>query len=902
MPTHPRGLAAAILCLLPCTAFAAGISGTVKDASGGAVVDAEVLVLTSLRSVAGTTRSGPDGRFDLPAIEPGNYLVLARRRGLQESQVAAVVTASDPATLTITLQLAGVAEEVTVTAAPGEIIERRDAAQSVNLISQDEIAFRATTVLGQAFNEETGVALQRTSPTMAGVFVRGLTGNKVNVFVDGVRYSNSAQRGGVNTFFDLLEPTGLEGIEVLRGPNSAEYGSDALGGSIQLLSNVPALSTTGRARASGQLGVRGSTGHETAAGNFSGAATWPSFGLFGNIAATSVGQLRPGGGIDSHASVTRFFGISSDLLYPERLPNTEFDQIGGMLKANWVPGANTRLVATYMRTRQDGGDRWDQLLGGDGNLIAELNDMQLDLFYVRAERLMTGLFDSASVTYSFNTQREERVNQGGNGNPSAAIGHEPERTTANGVQGNVFKQLSTGATLRIGGEIYLEGLTSDSFNVTPSTGAVSARRPRVPSGAIFRNYGVFAQAGVEALPDRLRIVGALRWGGAHYESHAADAPIVGGKPLWPDDSLTTSSPTFRVGAVATPGHVWSFSTSLSRGYRAPHMTDLGTLGLTGSGFEVSYPEVADRSAFVGSTAGADAVSTGEPVEQMRSESSLAWDAAVRFHQPRARGEFSVFINTVHDNIQKQALILPLGAVGTTLGTEVITAQNANGVVFVAASTAPVLVRDNFDNAKIWGIEGQGQVTLIEGLALDVIYTYLHARDTATDRPPNIEGGTPAPTGYLLLRYSPPGSRWWVQPYLRIVADQPNLSSLDLGDRRTGADRSRNSIRAFFLNGATARGWVAPGADGAMGTADDILSVTGETLAQIQNRVLGTANNAPLFPEVLGYTMAGVRGGLRFGPHEVLVDFENISDENFRGISWGMDNAGRGITVRYAVRF
>jgi hemoglobin/transferrin/lactoferrin receptor protein len=142
----------------------------------------------------------------------------------------------------------------------------------------------------------------------------------------------------------------------------------------------------------------------------------------------------------------------------------------------------------------------------------------------------------------------------------------------------------------------------------------------------------------------------------------------------------------------------------------------------------------------------------------------------------------------------------------------------------------------------------------------------------------------------------------VQPYLRIVADQPNLSSLDLGDRRTGADRSRNSIRAFFLNGATARGWVAPGADGAMGTADDILSVTGETLAQIQNRVLGTANNAPLFPEVLGYTMAGVRGGLRFGPHEVLVDFENISDENFRGISWGMDNAGRGITVRYAVRF
>ena len=80
---------------------------------------------------------------------------------------------------------------------------------------------------------EAGVHLQRTSPTMAGIFVRGLTGNKVNIFVDGVRYSNGAQRGGVNTFLDLIEPEWLETIEVLRGPSSAQYGSDALGGSVQ---------------------------------------------------------------------------------------------------------------------------------------------------------------------------------------------------------------------------------------------------------------------------------------------------------------------------------------------------------------------------------------------------------------------------------------------------------------------------------------------------------------------------------------------------------------------------------------------------------------------------------------------------------------------------------------------
>ena len=56
----------------------------------------------------------------------------------------------------------------------------------------DEIALRAKAVLAQVANEEAGLHLQRTSPTIGGIFVRGLTGNKVNVFVDGVRYSTGA--------------------------------------------------------------------------------------------------------------------------------------------------------------------------------------------------------------------------------------------------------------------------------------------------------------------------------------------------------------------------------------------------------------------------------------------------------------------------------------------------------------------------------------------------------------------------------------------------------------------------------------------------------------------------------------------------------------------------------------
>ena len=189
------------------------------------------------------------------------------------------------------------------------------------------------------------------------------------------------------------------------------------------------------------------------------------------------------------------------------------------------------------------------------------------------------------------------------------------------------------------------------------------------------------------------------------------------------------------------------------------------------------------------------------------------------------------------------------------------------------------------------------------LSLRTSFTYLGAEDTKTNLPPNIEGGTPAPQLWTSARYSPSGSRWWVEPYAHFGWKQTHLSSLDLGDRRTGAGRSRASIQSFFRNGARARGWVNAGADGIANNADDILITTGETLLQVQDRVLGVGvNSSALFPELPGFGVFGIRSGARFGRNELLIELENLTDENYRGISWGVDAPGLGISVRYITRF
>jgi outer membrane receptor protein involved in Fe transport len=91
--------------------------------------------------------------------------------------------------------------------------------------------------------------------------------------------------------------------------------------------------------------------------------------------------------------------------------------------------------------------------------------------------------------------------------------------------------------------------------------------------------------------------------------------------------------------------------------------------------------------------------------------------------------------------------------------------------------------------------------------------------------------------------------------------------------------------------------------------------TGETLAQVQNRLLpigATINgvtvvdnnsNVPLFTALPGYGLLGLRGAVRFSERsEFLFDFENIGDKQYRGISWGIDGAGRGVTLRYRYKF
>ena len=889
------------------------IKGTVKDSGGAVVSGIDVSLLLPNQAVWRATVTDAEGTFTFENVPDGTYGINIERTGFLRHRSAVQVASGETREVNIVLEVNTLVENVTITAEAGLVADTRKVDTQVNVIPEQEIFERAPEVVAQVVDEEPGVNLQRTSPSLSAVFVRGLTGRNVAVFVDGVRYTTSAQRGGVGTFFSLIEPSSLETVEILRGPNSSQYGCDVHGGVVNFISQSPRYGND-----DSEFHGKGNLFYTSPTNGFGGNALVTygtrTYGLLLNMNGRRISTLRPADGLEHHAAVTRFLGLPSDI-FGQRLPDTGFTQYGALARASFNLDDNTQFLVSYARNQQDNGKRYDQLLGGDGNNIADLRNLMTDTFYVRLFRQNLGFFDNGSFTFSYNGQREERINQGGNGNPAGAITNQRERTNVLGFNFYLDKQIGDRNTFLFGADVYRDKIKAPAFTTDPVTRLVVNSRPRVPNGARYLSYGFYAQDNFTAIPDRLQINAAVRYNVASYTSRAANSALgPNGLPLFPDDSARFDAFSGRIGAVVNVAGGFDIAGKYTRGFRAPNTTDLGIIGLVGTGFEVDAATAAARGGFIGTTAGGDAVSTGIPVTRLNPEFSDSFDLSFRYTSRRFGAELTGFTTKLGDVYFDQALVLPAGATGTFLGSDQIISQNANGLVFVAAApTSPVLVRVNFDDARLNGVEFNTRARFNDQFSATGNFTYIRAHSLLNGLPPNIEGGIPPATAFVSLRYQP-RSRFYIEGYSVLAGRQNRLSSLDLTDRRTGGARSRANIQNFFRRGACVRGLTTPGPTGC-GSAGGILIPTGETLAQVQNRLLplgATINGVrvvnndtlvPTHPHLAGYGLVGVRGSWKLHEtSEVFVDFENIFDKSYRGISWGIDGAGRGVTVRYRYSF
>ena len=191
------------------------------------------------------------------------------------------------------------------------------------------------------------------------------------------------------------------------------------------------------------------------------------------------------------------------------------------------------------------------------------------------------------------------------------------------------------------------------------------------------------------------------------------------------------------------------------------------------------------------------------------------------------------------------------------------------------------------------------------------YTFLTGRDLLPVRPTR---RLPPQEGGVRLRFTPPGRRPWFEIASRLAGPQNRLNGGDIDDDRIGASRRRSDVATFFRAYVVSQN-IAAGADGRLATADDIFKPTGETLRQIQDRVLplnsvlngvlisGDGIRAPLYLSTGGWISLDLKSRYpindRMGIH---TGVSNLLDHNYRVHGSGVDAAGVNIFVGLHYKF
>ena len=215
----------------------ASISGVVKDANDALITGATVTATNSISGQKMTTTTGQDGKYEFKDISKGIYRVTVTKGGFSDSGVT--ITVDSNSTQDFSLSLGSLREEVTVTATRS-LQATSDIPQTVTVVSEAEIEQRRPVSLSQSFERSPSVLSTDTNPFRARPMIRGLQSNRILITVDGERLNNprfGADFVGVSP--SLVDTSQVQSVEVVAGSASSLYGSDAVGGTINIITKGP---------------------------------------------------------------------------------------------------------------------------------------------------------------------------------------------------------------------------------------------------------------------------------------------------------------------------------------------------------------------------------------------------------------------------------------------------------------------------------------------------------------------------------------------------------------------------------------------------------------------------------------------------------------------------------------
>lgn len=284
------------------------ILGTVKVRDGSLLHDATVVLMPSRRSV----QTASDGGFEFLNVAPGKYDLLAHLHGFADERYAIEVRAGQIVRAEITLSFAPVRQQLTVTAS-GHQESVLETFSSVSSLDGHLLGTRnSAPSLGELLDIEPGVAKRSFGPGTSRPVIRGFDGDRVLILQDGTRTGTVSSQSGDHG--EPVDGAAIDRVEIVRGPGTLLYGTNAVGGVVNVISRHHELEQHPHAGVRGHLNALAGTNNGLGGGGGGfefGKANWLFWGMgsgqragsyktplgkvensFANLAQTSAGLGR----------------------------------------------------------------------------------------------------------------------------------------------------------------------------------------------------------------------------------------------------------------------------------------------------------------------------------------------------------------------------------------------------------------------------------------------------------------------------------------------------------------------------------------------------------------------------------------------------------------------------------
>jgi len=468
---------------------------------------------------------------------------------------------------------------------------------SSGLTLVDGASVREQKLVTDALGIEIGVYLQQTTPGQGAPIIRGLKGSSILHLVDGMRLNNAIFRSAPTQYLALVPTGAVERIEVLRGTPASLYGSDAVGGVVQLVTRVPRFQTQ-------EIAYRGE--------------------VYAAYDTAELGRMLSGTIDAGNKRIATSF--SADVLETGDRRTGSGDRIG-------PSGYESRAVRWALAGRPDEDRSWlfdvhyleqpetprvDELVPGFG----QTEPSSSEFFFKPNRRVFVhGRYGHEDGAFGLDWNVDlawQRIDDDRTSRDFEATDrrYESNRSDLYGLVVSASRVTDAGSWVA-GVEGYLDGVSSRRSEESLVDGQLTALTPRFPDGSEIERFAVFGNT-ERWVSERNILSGGLR---VSHENVSLPAT-----PVSVAASVDVTDTSGDVGWIFNAGENWQLVANAGFGFRAPNVFDLGTLGnRPGNRFNIPNPE-------------------------LDSERVVQFDAGVRYSGDRARFELMVYTLDYSDRI------------------------------------------------------------------------------------------------------------------------------------------------------------------------------------------------------------------------------------------------------------